>query len=87
MVEREPGVAVDECSLGLLDCVHHEDILLCSYDAKAFKRIQFLQDVDSISNWCTLWQLKLNVSKCISVRFGLVDRPSSDYYMVYHCRK
>ena len=64
------------------------DILLYADDAKVFKRIhcllhcvQFQQDVDSILNRYTLWQLKLNVSKCISVQFGLVDRPSCDYYI------
>ena len=70
----------------LPDCVQHSDILLYADDAKVFKRINcrldcvfFQCDLDSIANWCALWQLKLNVSKCLSIRFGLVDRPSWDY--------
>jgi Reverse transcriptase (RNA-dependent DNA polymerase) len=70
----------------LPDCIHHSDILLYADDAKVFKRIdcplhciQFQRDIDSISDWCTLWQLKLNVAKCMFVRFGLVERPSCDY--------
>ena len=71
----------------LLACVHHSDILLYADDVKMFKRIrcslhcvQFQEDIFSISNWCALWQLKLNVSKCISLQFGLVDRSSCDFY-------
>jgi ribonucleases P/MRP protein subunit RPP40 len=72
----------------LPDCIHHSDILLYADDAKVFKQIEcrlhcvlFQQDIDSIANWCALWQLTLNVSKCVFVRFGLVDRPSCDYYI------
>jgi len=70
----------------LPDCIQHSNILMYADDAKVFKRIDcrlhcmlFQRDLDSIANWCALWQLKLNVSKCLSVRFGLVDRPSLDY--------
>ena len=45
----------------LPDCVHLSNILLLADDTKVFKRIhcplhcvQFQEDVDSISNWCTL---------------------------------
>jgi hypothetical protein len=43
--------------------------------------INFQHDIDAISAWCVLWQFKLNVSKCLCIRYGLVDRPLSDYSM------
>ena len=39
----------------------------------------FQHDIDSIVAWCTTWQLTLNISKCLSIRFGLVNKPSIDY--------
>jgi hypothetical protein len=70
----------------LPDCVHHSNIYLYADDAKMFKSINcrldcllFQQDIDSISAWCTLWQLKLNILKCLYIRYGLVNRPTFDY--------
>ena len=63
-------------------------ILLYADDAKIFKRINcmldcvlFQRDLDSMHGyiWCDFWQLKLNISKCTYVRFGLVDRPIYEY--------
>ena len=39
----------------------------------------FQHDIDSIVTWCTTWQLKLNISKYLSIGFGLVDRLSINY--------
>ncbi len=70
----------------LPESVHNSDIFLYADDAKLLKCINcrldcvlFQQDIDSIASWCTLWQLKLNISKCVSVRFGLADKPVFDY--------
>ena len=67
--------------------VFNSEIVLYIDNAKTFKRINcrlscvFLQhELDSIANWCTLRQLKLNISKCMFVRFGLVDKPITGYY-------
>ena len=43
--------------------------------------INFQCDIDAIVAWCVAWQLTLNVSKCLFIRYGLVDRPLLDYYM------
>ncbi len=72
----------------LPDCVQHSDIFLYADDAKIMKCINskldcilFQQDIDSVVDWCASWQLKLNISKCLFIRFGLVDRPLFDYCM------
>ena len=46
-----------------------------------FDCINFQRDIDAIVAWCATWQLTLNVSKCLFIRFGLVDRPLLDYSM------
>jgi hypothetical protein len=70
----------------LPDCIQHSQIFLYADDAKIFKRIDcrldcllLQRDIDSIAAWCETWQLKLNISKCVYIRFGLVVRPSFDY--------
>jgi hypothetical protein len=72
----------------LPDCVKHSQIYLYADDAKIFKSVTcrldcFLlqQDIDAIVAWCSYWQLKLNISKCLYMRFGLVDRPYMEYNM------
>ena len=61
---------------------------MCADDAKIFKRIycmldsiNFQCDIDAIVTWCVAWQLTLNVSKCLSIRYELVGRLLLDYYM------
>ena len=56
----------------------HSDIFLYANDAKILKRIDCRLDclllqrnIDSFATWCDLWQLKLNISKCAYVRFGV----------------
>ena len=70
----------------LPDHVIHSSIHLYADDAKLLKRINcrldcilFQRDIDALSVWCKLWQLKLNINKCMFVRFGLVDRPHFSY--------
>lgn len=72
----------------LPDCVKHSDIFLYADDAKILKCINcmldcinFQSDIDAIVAWCATWQLTLNVSKCLFIRYGLVDRPLLDYSM------
>jgi exonuclease III len=72
----------------LPDCVKYSDIFLYADDAKILKCINcmldcihFQIDIDAIVAWCVSWQLKLNVSKCLFIRYGLVDRPLLDYMM------
>ena len=43
--------------------------------------INFQCDIDVIVASCVAWQLTLNVSKCLSIRYILVDKPLLDYYM------
>ena len=61
----------------LPDCVKNSQIFLCPNDATYFKCIHcmigcflFQHDIDSIVAWCNTWQFKLNISKCLSIRFG-----------------
>ena len=39
----------------------------------------FQRDLDFKVIWCDLWQLKLNISNCMYVRFGLVSMPTYEY--------
>ena len=71
----------------LPDCMQHAEMVLYAADVKIFKRTNYRldcvllqRDLDSITNWCTLWQLKLNISKRTFVRFGLIDKPATEYY-------
>jgi hypothetical protein len=66
--------------------MQHSKILLYADDAKIFKTITnrldciLLQsDLDAIGLWCQTWQLTLNIAKCFTVRYGLVDRPIYTY--------
>ena len=70
----------------LLDSIMHSDIFLYADDAKILKRIDcrldyllLQRDIDSFAAWCDLWQLKLNISKCVYVRFGVAHRPTFPY--------
>ena len=71
----------------LPDYIQYSEIFLYADDTKIFKRIHcmldcinFQCDIDAIVAWCVAWQLTLNVSKCLFIRYGLVDRPLLDYY-------
>ena len=64
----------------LPDHIHHSSILLYADDAKLLKYISnrldctlFQQNINSLSRWCSTWQIHLNIAKCVSIRFGLVD--------------
>ena len=64
----------------LPDHIHHSSILLYADDAKLLKCISnrldcilFQQNINSLSRWCLTWQIHLNIAKCVSIRFGLVD--------------
>ena len=66
-----------------LNCIQYSSLLLYADNAKIFKRIDcmldcelFQRDLDCMTIWCDLWQLKLNISKCMFVRFGIVDKPT-----------
>jgi hypothetical protein len=70
----------------LPDCIQYSDIFLYADDAKLLKVINnrldcilFQRDLDAIAAWCSSWQLQLNISKCLFVRYGFVDRPTFDY--------
>ena len=76
------------CINDLPDYIKHSGIFLYVDNAKIFKRIHcmldcinFQCDTDAIVAWYVAWQLTLNVSKCLFIRYGLVDRPLLDYYM------
>ena len=56
------------------------NILLYAVDAEVLKTsvsrldcIHLLADLDAINLWCITWQLYLNIAKCFTVRFGLVE--------------
>ena len=68
------------------DKLLNSSIFLYADDAKLLKRIDcrldcilFQRDIDALSAWCNIWQLRLNISKCMCVRYGLVDRPRFTY--------
>jgi hypothetical protein len=72
----------------LPDVIRHSKIFLYADDVKILRRIDcrmdcllFQQDLDAIATWCSTWQLKLNISKCIYIRFGLAERPRIDYHI------
>lgn len=42
--------------------------------------VQILQsDIDSISDWCALWKMKLNIKKCKSMRISRVNTTPPEY--------
>jgi hypothetical protein len=66
--------------------VQHSHMLLYADDAKILKSITsrldciLLQiDLDAIGSWCKTWQLTLNIAKCFTVRYGLINRPVFTY--------
>ena len=32
-----------------------------------------------MADWCSTWQLTLNISKCLYIRYGLANKPSFNY--------
>ena len=67
-------------------CILHSQIFLYADDAKLFKHINcrldcilFQQGIDALLIWCATWQLKLNISKCLCIRYGVVIRSFIDY--------
>jgi hypothetical protein len=72
----------------LPDIIQHSKVFLYADDAKILRRIDcrmdcllFQQDLDALAAWCSTWQLKLNISKCIHIRYGLAERPRFDYHI------
>jgi hypothetical protein len=70
----------------LPECIKHSSIYLYADDAKLLKPIScrldcflFQQDLDALAAWCSTWQLSLNITKCLYIRFGLANKPSFDY--------
>ena len=70
----------------LPNSIMHSDIFLFADDTKILKRIDcrldcllLQRDIDSFAAWCDLWQLKLNISKCVYVRFGVAHWPTFPY--------
>ena len=41
--------------------------------------IHLQNDLDSFAAWCSLWQLKLNIAKCLWSRFGQANKPIFSY--------
>ena len=44
--------------------------------------VLFQQNIDRIAAWCVSWQLKLNLSKCSWVKFGLAVKPVLNYKLL-----
>ena len=70
----------------LPDSIMHSNIFLYADDAKILKRIDcrldcllLQRDIDSFASWCDLYLLKLNIFKCVYVRFGVAHRPTFLY--------
>ena len=62
------------------------DIFKYADDAKVSKCIDckmdcmlFQRDIDSLAAWCTLWQLKLNIAKCVYLRLDAALKPTFKY--------
>jgi hypothetical protein len=60
----------------LPSCFKHSQALLYADDLKLFSPISSVSDckllqtdIDSLSNWCSVWKLKLNVPKCNVLTF------------------
>ena len=54
------------------ECVKHSTVFLYADDAKLLKPITclldcllFQQGLDAVADWCSTWQLTLNISKCL----------------------
>ena len=72
----------------LPSCLHYSTTYLFADDSKLifavsqFSTTSLQSDIDSLHQWCTKWNLTLNTSKCICMRFTLstsTDAPS--YYL------
>ena len=70
----------------LPDCIKHSQIFLYADDAKLLKSITcrldcilLEQDLDAVVAWCLTWQLSLNITKCLYIRFGLANKPQFNY--------
>ena len=70
----------------LPDYISYSTIFLYADDAKLLKPITCLSDcihlqndLDSFAAWCSLWQLKLNIAKCLWSRFGQANKPIFSY--------
>ena len=70
----------------LPDCISHSSIYLYADDAKLLKSISnpldcllLQEDLNAVASWCSSWQLSLNISKCLYIRFGLANKPPFNY--------
>lgn len=55
------------------DCVIYREI-------NSDSDISLLQsDINSVSEWCDLWNMKLNINKCKSMRVSRLDTPCASY--------
>ena len=71
----------------LPDCIKHSQIFLYADDAKLLKSITcrldcilLQQDLDAVVAWCLTWQLSLNITKCLYIRFSLPNKPQFNYF-------
>ena len=71
-------------------CFRSSDCLLFADDVKVFKRISAIndcldlqRDLNSLSEWCSKWQMKFNLSKCSFINFSLKRSRniSFDYFL------
>ena len=69
--------------------VKHSTVFLYADDAKLLKPITclldcllFQQDLDVVADWSSTWQLTLNISKCLYIRYGLANKPSLNYSLM-----
>ena len=42
---------------------------------------QLQTDLDNLTRWCDIWQLKFNINKCKVIHFGGVVHGHEDYYL------
>ena len=62
----------------LSSCLRSSECLLFADDVKIFKRISSANDcldlqtdLNALSEWCSLWRMKLNLAKCFFINFSL----------------
>ena len=72
--------------------IKHSEIFLYADNAQIFRRfhrmldcINFQCDINAIVAWCVAWQLTLNISKCLFIRYELDDRHLLDNYNYVWC--
>ena len=72
-------------------CIFASNILQYSYTLaiQVLKNISYSlhclllqQDLDAIAVWGATWPLTLNIAKCFYIRFGLVNKPLFNYYIL-----